>query len=270
MRTNTEQLINPLAYIHPDAKIGAGVRIDPFATIHGDVEIGEGSWIGSNVVIDNGARIGKNCRIFPGAVISTIPQDLKFEGEYTTCEIGDHSTIREYVTVNRGTNAAGKTVVGDHVLLMAYAHVAHDCILGDNVIIANAVNLAGHVEVEANARLGGMCAVHQFVRIGQHVMVQGGSLIMMDVPPFVKAGRRPLRYMGINSVGLKRGGFEAGTLSAIQDIYRLIYMSGLNNTAALNKVREEIPPHPIRDEILDWITNSDRGIIKGYGTADDY
>lgn len=258
------------AFIHPDAQIGANVKIDPFVTIQGDVQIGEGSWIGSNVAIHDGARIGKNCKIFPGAVISTIPQDLKFGGEYTTCEIGDNTTIREYVTVNRGTSAAGKTVVGKNVLLMAYAHVAHDCMLGDNVIIANAVNLAGHVIVEDSARLGGMCAAHQFTRIGRHVMVQGGSLIMKDVPPFVKAGRRPLRYMGINSIGMKRVGFESETLSTIHEIYRFIYMSGLNNSAALKRVEEEIPDQAIRQEILSWIRASERGIIKGYGNADDY
>lgn len=264
--TNTETLIHPLASIHPDAQLAPGVRVDPFVTIHKDVVIGEECWIGSNAVIHEGARIGKHCQIFPGAVISTVPQDLKFKGEYTTCEIGDHTTIREFATVNRGTAWSGKTVVGSHVLLMAYSHVAHDCVIGDHSILANACNLAGHVVLEEYARLGGMCAVHQFVRIGRNVMVQGGSLVMKDVPPYAMAGRRPLRYMGVNSVGLKRAGMNGEMINHIQAIYRHVFGSG-NAGNGIKRVEAEIAESEVRNEILEWVRTSKRGIIKGPGNS---
>ncbi|MEY2894802.1 MAG: Acyl-[acyl-carrier-protein]--UDP-N-acetylglucosamine O-acyltransferase, partial [Bacteroidota bacterium] len=194
----------PLSVIHPSAKIAANVSIDPFSVIHEDVEIGEGTWVGSNVTIFPGARIGKNVRIFPGAVISAVPQDLKFGGEITTAEIGDNTTIRECVTINRGTSDKQKTVIGKNCLIMAYVHVAHDCIVGDNCILANAVQMAGHVTVGDFAIIGGSSAIHQFASIGRHVMISGGSLVRKDVPPFTKAGREPLSYAGINSVGLRR------------------------------------------------------------------
>jgi len=197
-------MIQPLAYIHPDARLGNRVIVDPFVTIHGDVVIGEGTWIGSNVTIMDGARIGKECMIFPGAVISAIPQDLKYGGEKTTVEIGDFVTIRECVTINRGTSDRMKTVVGDHSLLMAYTHVAHDCIVGQHCIVANAVNMAGHVVVDDYARIGGVSAIHQFVRIGRHSMVSGGSLVRKDVPPYVKAGREPLSYQMKKSTRFRR------------------------------------------------------------------
>ena len=198
---------NTLCSIHPDAQIGEQVTIGPFSFIDKNVTIGEGTWIGPHVTIFEGARIGKHCKIFPGAVVSGIPQDLKFSGEETTAEIGDHSTLREYVTVNRGTAAAGKTVVGKNCLIMAYVHIAHDCILGDHIILANNVNLAGHVEVEDYAILEGLAAVQQFLRIGAHSFVAGGSLVRKSVPPFVKAAREPLSYAGVNSIGLQRRGF---------------------------------------------------------------
>ncbi|MFM6953398.1 MAG: acyl-ACP--UDP-N-acetylglucosamine O-acyltransferase, partial [Sphingobacteriaceae bacterium] len=184
-------MIQPLAYIHPQAKIAENVVIEPFVTIHKDVVIGEGTWIGSNVTIMNGARIGKNCRIFPGAVISAVPQDLKFGGEDTLVVIGDNTTIRECVTINRGTSDRKETRVGSNVLLMAYTHIAHDCVVGNNCILANGVQLAGHITVDDFAIIGGMTAVHQFVSIGAHVMVSGGSLVRKDVPPYTKAGREP-------------------------------------------------------------------------------
>ncbi len=258
-------MIQPLAYIHPNAKIAPGVTIDPFAVIHGDVEIGEGTWIGSNVTIMDGARIGKHCRIFPGAVISAIPQDLKFGGEKTTVEIGDYVTIRECVTVNRGTVDKMTTRVGNHTLVMAYSHIAHDCLVGEHCIIANAVNMAGHVGVGDYAVIGGMSAIHQFVQIGQHVMVSGGSLVRKDIPPFVKAGREPLAYVGINSIGLRRRGFGNEQISGIQDFYRILYVSGLNTTAALQKIEAELPATPERDEMILFISNSRRGIMRGYG-----
>jgi len=194
----------PLSYIHPEAKIAQNVVIEPFTTIYKNVEIGEGTWIGPNVTIMEGARIGKNCKIFPSAVISSIPQDLKFEGEDTLTIIGDNTVIRECVTISRGTKDKFKTVVGNNCLLMAYVHIAHDCVVGNNCIIANAVQVAGHVHIDDYAIISGTSAIHQFCRIGSHVMISGGSLVRKDVPPFTKAGREPLSYCGINSIGLRR------------------------------------------------------------------
>jgi len=257
-------MIQPLAYVNPEAKIANNVVIEPFVTIHKNVEIEEGTWIGSNVTIMEGARIGKNCRIFPGAVISAIPQDLKFEDEDSVARIGDNVTIRECVTVNRGTKASGETKIGNNCLLMAYSHVAHDCIIGDNVILANAVQLAGHVEVGDFAILGGMCAVHQFAKIGLHVIVSGGSLVRKDVPPFTKAAREPLSYAGVNSVGLRRREFSSEKIAEIQEIYRNIYLRGMNNNAALARIEAEMPATKERDDILSFIRDSDRGIMKGF------
>lgn len=254
----------PLAYVHPQAKIARNVVIEPFVTIHKNVEIGEGTWIGSNVTIMEGARIGKNCRIFPGAVISAVPQDLKFEGEETTVEIGDNTTIREFVTVNRGTKANNKTVIGSNCMLMAYVHIAHDCIIGNHCIIANAANLAGHITMDDYAILGGLSAVHQFVNIGAHVMISGGSLVRKDVPPFTKAARDPLSFVGINSIGLRRRGFSSEKINEIQDIYRTLYLKNHNVSHAINVIETQMPATPERDEILSFITKSSRGIMKGY------
>ncbi len=255
----------PLASIHPEAKIANNVVIEPFSIIHKDVEIGEGTWIGSNVTIMDGARIGKNCRIFPGAVISAPPQDLKYKGEPTTVTIGDNTVIRECVTLNRGTALdKNTTAIGQNCLLMAYVHVAHDCLIGDNVIVANAVQLAGHIDVQDHAFVGGVSAVHQFVKIGAHAMVSGGSLVRKDVPPFTKAAREPLGYSGINSIGLRRRGFTNEKINEIQEIYRIIYLSGLNNTMALNEIELRMTPSRERDEILNFIRNSERGIMRGF------
>ncbi len=254
----------PLAYVHPQAKIARNVVIEPFVTIHKNVEVGEGTWIGSNVTIMEGARIGKNCRIFPGAVISAIPQDLKFAGEETTVEIGDNTTVREFVTINRGTVASNKTVIGNNCLLMAYVHVAHDCFIGNNCILANAATLAGHINIDDYAILGGLSAVHQFVNIGAHVMISGGSLVRKDVPPFTKAARDPLSFVGINSIGLRRRGFSSEQINEIQDIYRHIYLRKLNVSQAITYVETEMPATPERDEILSFIARSSRGIMKGY------
>jgi UDP-N-acetylglucosamine acyltransferase len=227
------------------------------------VEIGDGTWIGSNVTIFPGARIGKNVRIFPGAVISAIPQDLKFGGEVTTAEIGDHTTIRECATINRGTSDRMKTVIGKHCLIMAYVHVAHDCVVGDHCIIANSVQMAGHVNLGDFAIIGGSSAVHQFANIGRHVMISGGSLVRKDVPPFTKSGREPLTYAGINSIGLKRRGFTDERIAEIQEVYRYVYLKGLNNQDALTQIEANIPSSPERDEIITFIQNSERGIMKG-------
>ena len=257
-------MIQPLAYVSPEAKLAQNVMIDPFVTIHRNVEIGEGSWIASNVTIMEGARIGKNVKIFPGAVISAIPQDLKFDGEQSLTIIGDNTVIRECVTVNRGTSASGKTIIGNNCLLMAYVHIAHDCIIGDNCILANAVQLAGHVEIGEFAILGGLTAVHQFAKIGNHVMISGGSLVRKDVPPYSKAAREPLSYEGVNSIGLRRRGYASEKIAEIQEIYRILYLRGCNNAAAIKKIEAEMPATKERDEILTFIKESDRGIMKGF------
>lgn len=254
----------PLAYIHPAAKIAPSVVIDPFVTIEQNVEIGEGTRIDSNVTIMEGARIGKNCTIFPGAVISGIPQDLKFRGEDTLAIIGDNTTIRECVTVNRGTAAKGKTVVGSNCLIMAYSHVAHDCVIGDNVIISNATQIAGEVVVDNFAVIGGGTLIHQFCHIGPHVMIQGGALVNKDIPPYVKAAREPIAYAGVNSIGLRRRGFTSEVIRDIQEIYRYLYLSGLNNTDAVERIEAELPATKERDEIILFVRNSKRGIIRGY------
>ena len=254
----------PLAYVHPGAKIATNVVVEPFTTIHNNVTIGSGTWIGSNVTIMEGARIGKNCRIFPGAVISAIPQDLKFEGEDSLTIIGDNSTVRECATINRGTKAYGKTEVGENCLIMATAHIAHDCILGNNSIVVNGVALAGHVIVGEYAIIGGLAAVHQFIHIGDHAMISGGSLVRKDVPPFTKAAKEPLSYVGINSIGLRRRGFTSEKIREIQYIYRILYQLNNNTTQALEIIEAELEATPERDQIITFIRNSQRGIMKGY------
>ena len=254
----------PLAYIHPEAKIARNVVIEPFTTIHKKVTIGAGTWIGSNVTIMEGAQIGENCRIFPGAVISAIPQDLKFEGEDSITVIGNNTTIRECVTVNRGTSATGKTQIGENCLIMAASHIAHDCVVGDHAIIVNGVLLGGHVVVGNHAILGGLAAIHQFIHIGDHAMISGGALVRKDVPPFTKAAKEPLSYVGINSIGLRRRGFASEKIKEIQDIYRILYQKNFNNTQAVEKIEAEMEATPERDEIITFIRNSQRGIMKGY------
>ncbi len=254
----------PLAYVHPGAKIAKNVVIEPFTTIHNNVEIGEGTWIGSNVTIMEGARIGKNCTIFPGAVISAVPQDLKFNGEETTAEIGDNTTLRECVTINRGTHSRGKTKIGSHCLIMAYSHIAHDCFVGDHCIFSNNSTLAGHITIGDHVILAGLTAIHQFCTVGNHAFISGGSLVRKDVPPYVKAAREPLSYVGINSVGLRRRGFSAQKITEIQNIYRLLYQMRYNNSQAAEIIEAEMVATPERDEILQFIRDSQRGIMKGY------
>lgn len=254
----------PLSFVHPQAKIADNVVIEPFVTIHKNVTIDAGTWIGSNVTIMEGARIGKNCKIFPGAVISAIPIDRKYEGEESIVEIHENVVIRQHAVVNRGTQAFGKTVIGAGSLIMPYVHVAHDCVLGENVIISNAVNLAGHVIIGDNAVLGGMSAVHQFVSIGAHAMISGGSMVLKDVPPYCKAARYPLSYSGVNSVGLKRRGFSVEKMREIQEILRVIFLKKYNVTQALSYLEAEFPVTDERDEIIDFIRGSKRGVMKGY------
>lgn len=256
-----------LAQIHPDAKIGEGVEIGPFTTIYGDVVIGEGTWIGPNVTIMDGARIGKNCRIFPGAVISAIPQDLKFAGENTTVEIGDNTTIRECCTLNRGTKDRMTTKVGSNCLLMAYVHLAHDAFVGDNCVIANSANIAGHVTIGNWVVIEGVVAVQQFIEIGDHSFIAGGSLVRKNVPPFIKVAREPLSYIGVNSIGLRRRGYSDEQVSRLEDIYRVLFVH--NNTVVVG-VKQIVDSFPDSDEkqiVLAFIQRSEKGVVRGAQTT---
>jgi UDP-N-acetylglucosamine acyltransferase len=255
--------MSQLANIHPGARIGRGTVVEPFATVYGDVEIGENCWIGPNAVIMDGSRLGDGCRVFPGAVIGAIPQDLKFHGEYTLAEIGSNTTIRECVTINRGTEDRKTTKVGNNCLLMAYVHIAHDCLVGDNVVIANSVNVAGHVTIEDWVILEGTVAIQQFVHIGAHAFIAGASLVRKNVPPYIKAAREPLSYAGVNSIGLKRRGFTDQAILNIEDIYRTIYVHNTNVTKALQIVDLEMAQSPEKDHIMDFIKGSEKGIIRG-------
>jgi len=255
-------MISPLASIHPDAQIGKGVEIGPFVTIDRDVVIGDGCVIDSNATICRYTRLGKNCHVFPSAVIGAVPQDLKFRGEETWAIIGDNCVLREFVTIHRGTASKGKTVVGNNNLIMAYCHVAHDCILHNNIIMSNCTQLAGEVEIDDFAIIGGGTLVHQFSRIGGHVMVQGGSKINKDIPPYAIIARDPIAFCGINSVGLNRRNFTSEQIHTIQEVYRLLYNSGLNTTQALDQIEKTIPATPERDMIVNFVRSSTRGIVR--------
>ncbi len=237
-------MISPLAYVSPKAQIGKNVTIDAFA------------------YIDDNVIIGDNCHIFPSAVIGAVPQDLKYKGEETWTIIGDNCVLREFVTIHRGTASKGKTVIGNNNLIMAYCHVAHDCILHNNIIMSNATQLAGEVEVDDFAIIGGGTLVHQFSHIGSHVMIQGGSKINKDIPPYVIAAREPIAYCGINSVGLNRRGFTPEQIHTIQEAYRLIYQGGMIVSQALDTIEATMPQTPERDAILHFIRNSERGIVR--------
>ena len=260
-------MISNLAYVHPEAKIGENVTVEPFAYIAGDVVIGDGCWIGPHAVILDGARMGRECNIHPGAVIAGIPQDLKFKGEYSTVEMGDRNTVRESATISRGTAAKGKTVIGDNNLIMACAHVAHDCVVGSNCVIVNNVLLAGEVEVGDWAVLGGASAVHQFVRIGRHAMISGGSMVTKDVPPFVKAARFPITFVGANFIGLRRRGFSNDQIGDIQNIFRVLFQEGHSYSKACDMVMEQFPQSEFRDEVVEFIRSSKRGILKPYNST---
>lgn len=254
--------ISPLASVSENALIGKNVTIGPFVTIDENVVIGDGTIIDSNATIHSGARIGNNCHIHSGAVVSGIPQDLKFKGEDSVAIIGDNTIIREFVTVHRGTASKGKTVIGNNCLIMAYCHVAHDCLLGDNIIMSNTVQLAGEVTIGDWAVIGGGALVHQFTNIGRHVMVQGGTLVNKDLPPYVMAGRRPMSYEGVNSIGLHRRGFSEEQINKIQQVYRFLYLSRLNTSDALAKILDDVPESAERDEIVNFVKNSKRGIVR--------
>ena len=256
-------MISPLAYVHPEAQIGEGCEIGPFCFIDKDVVIGEGNRLMNSVTLLPGTRMGRGNTLFPGAVIGAIPQDLKFQGEDTLAIIGDNTTLRECVTINRGTASKGKTIVGNNCLIMAYSHVAHDCVLHDNIIIGNASQIAGEVEIDDFAIVSGGSLVHQFSRISKHVMIQGGSRIGKDIPPYTLIGRDPIVYCGINIVGLRRRGFTNQQVYLIQDIYRTLYTRGLNNSDALKAIETEYEPSEERDLILNFIKASKRGIVRG-------
>lgn len=255
-------MISPLACINPEAKIGEGVEIGPFVTIDRDVEIGDGCIIDASATICRYTKLGKNCHVFPSAVIGAIPQDLKFHGEETWTVIGDNCVLREFVTVHRGTDSKGQTVIGNNNLIMAYCHVAHDCILHNNIIMSNCTQLAGEVEVDDFAIIGGGSLVHQFTHIGGHVMIQGGSRINKDIPPFAIIARDPIAFCGINSVGLNRRGFTPEQIHTIQEVYRLIYQGGMNTTQALSHIEANMPQSAERDMILSFVKASTRGIVR--------
>ena len=256
--------MNPIRNVHPEAQIGKNVKIGAFVTIEKDVVIGDNTEIFPNAVIMNGTRMGQNCKVFPGAIVGSIPQDLKYKGERTFLEIGNNVTIREYCTINIGTTANWKTVIEDNCLIMAYCHIAHDCIIHERCVLANNVTLAGHIEIGPRTTLGGLTAVHQFVRIGDNVMVVGGSLVRKDIPPYIKAAREPLSFAGVNSIGLRRKGFSSDQINNIQNIYRLLFQKGHNTTQALEVIENTLDVTPERENILEFVKDASRGIIRGY------
>lgn len=254
--------IHSTAIVHPKAELAEDVRVGPFTIIEGDVVVGSGTQIDSHVLVADGARIGRNCRFHHGAVVGSVPQDLKFGGEKTTLEIGDNTVVREYCDLNRGTEHRDRTVIGKECFLMAYTHVAHDCLIGDRVILANAVQLAGHVTIEDQVIIGGMVPIHQFCSVGQHAFIGGGYRVVQDVPPYILAAGEPLTYKGLNRVGLKRRGFSRESIRALQRCYRMIYRSGLNLSQALEAVRSDVPDLPEVRTVLEFIRNNERGIIR--------
>ena len=256
--------LNLPSNVHAGAKIGKGTVIEPFATVYDDVEIGENCWIGPNAVICEGTRIGNNVKIFPGAIVGIVSQDLKYDGEYTQTIIGDNTVIREYVTIHKGTKDKMKTEIGSNCLLMAYVHVAHDCIIGNHVIIANSVGLSGHVIIDDYAIIEGMAAVQQFIRIGTHAFVGGASLVRKNVPPFCKAAREPLSFLGVNTIGLRRRGYTDAQINNIEDIFRVIYVQNSNISNALKIVDLELPKSAEKDLIVDFIKSSTKGIMRGF------
>jgi len=258
--------ISPLAFVHEDAQIGANTKIDAFAYIDKGVKIGEDCWIASNTVVYEGTSMGSGCKIFPGAIIGADPQDLKYNGEKTLAIIGDNVLVRECVTINKGTKAYGKTIVEDNTLLMAYVHVAHDCHIGDHCIIANAVNLAGHVILGSYVSIGGMTAIQQFVNVGAHSYITGGSLVRKNVPPFVKAAREPLSYVGVNRIGLERRGFSNESINRIQDIYRVLFIKGWSMSKALEHIEKALPGSSEKKHILKFIDSSERGLMRGFNS----
>jgi UDP-N-acetylglucosamine acyltransferase len=254
--------IHPTAIVDPKARVGSDVRIGPYSIVEGDVEIGDHTQIQSHVLLADGARIGKNCQIFHGAVLSTLPQDLKFAGEETTLEIGENTVIREFCDLNRGTRHRGKSKIGKNSFLMAYSHVAHDCFIGERVILANGVQLAGHVTVEDWVTIGGLVPVHQFCTIGQHSFIGGGFRVVQDVPPYILAAGEPLAFKGLNIIGLKRRNFTPETILQLRKCYRFLYQSKLNTSQALERIQAEVEMVPEVKSVLEFIQKTERGFIR--------
>ncbi len=255
-------MISDQAFIHNDASLGKNVTVEPFAYIAGDVVIGDDSWIGPNATVLDGTRMGSNCNVFPGAVISGIPQDMKFAGEETIAQIGNNCTFREGATINRGTRALGKTIIGNNCLMMANSHVAHDCILGDNIILVNNVMLGGEVQLDDYVIMGGGSAAHQFTRVGAHAMISGGAMFKKDIPPYVIINNEPVGFAGLNKIGLKRRGFTQQQTDEIEEIYKIIYLSGRNVSQAMQYLKENFKHTEELNYIIDFISNSKRGILK--------
>jgi len=254
--------IHPLAYVHPEAQLGDNNIIGPFCFVDRDVVIGDNNVFQNSVTINQGARIGNGNEVFPGASLSTKPQDLKFKGEVTTCQIGDNNSIRENVTISRGTASKGTTIVGSNNLLMENMHIAHDCVVGNGCIIGNSTKFAGEVVVDDFAIISAVVLCHQFCHIGSYVMIQGGSRFSQDIPPYIIAGKEPIRYAGINLIGLRRRGFSAETIQNIHEAYRIIYQGNLTRADAIRQIKEVLPLTPEIQYIIDFVENSQRGIIK--------
>lgn len=253
--------VHPTAIVHKNAELGDGVIVGPFTDIEKNTVVGKGTKISSHVSIADGCRIGENCIIHKGAVLASVPQDLKFEGEETILEVGNGTTIREFVTVNRGTSASGKTVIGKNTLIMAYVHIAHDCLIGDNVIIANSVNMGGHVEIEDNVTVGGMVPIHQFVKIGTFAFIGGGYRVPKDVPPYVLAAGEPLVYRTLNLIGLKRSGFSRDAISKLSKGYKLIYNKKTSLEEGLSQLKSNGELTTELQKAVDFFESSSRGII---------
>lgn len=256
-------MISKFADISNKAELGKDVQVNSFSKVYENVTIGDRTIIHPNVTIYPGTHIGEDCEIFPGAVIGITPQDLKFEGEETIVEIGNNTKIRECVTIHKGTKDRWKTSIGDNCLLMTYVHVAHDCQIGNNVILASYTGLSGHVVIDDFAILEGKVAAQQFVNIGKHAFIAGASLVRKDVPPYIRAAREPLGYAGVNSVGLRRRGFSDEQVKEIEDIYRYLYVMNNNLSKGIEMMKDSVKDSPVRQEILDFIANSEKGIIKG-------
>lgn len=256
-------MISSLANISPGAQLGEEVTVEAFSTIYENVIIGARTRIHPNVTIYPGTRIGEDCEVFPGAVLGAIPQDLKFDGEDTTVEIGNNTKIRECVTIHRATKDRWSTKIGDNCLLMAYVHIAHDCHVGNNVVLASYVGLSGHITIDDYAILEGQVGSQQFIHVGAHAFVAGGTLIRKNVPPYVKAAREPITFAGVNSIGLRRRGYTEEQVREIEGIYRLLYVQNNTITKGIEQVRTTMPETPIREEILGFILASDKGVIRG-------
>jgi len=255
--------VSPLAYVDPSAQLGANVTVEPFAYIGPDVIVGDGTWVGPHATLLGHTRVGRECKLFPGCVVGADSQDLKYKGEPTRVEIGDRTSIRECVTVHRATTDRMVTRVGSDCLIMAYVHIAHDVQVGDHVILANACNVAGHVVIEDHVIIEGMVGIQQFVRVGKHAFIAGGSLVRKNVPPYIKAAREPLSYIGINGIGLRRRGFDIDRIQSIEDIYRTLYALNNNMTQAVKAAELELPTSDDKDTVLSFIRQSDKGIIRG-------